>query len=269
MRAVKFRFCKIPVFGRPFVKRFALCYRSVVCPASLSVLSVCDVGVLWPNGWVDQDENWHAGRPRPWPHCIDGDPAVPPPKGHNPQFSAHICCGQMTAWINMSLGTKLGLGPGDFVLDGNPTPPPLKGGGDPKNFRSVYCGQTAGWVKIVLGKEVGFSPGDFVLEGVPVPLPKRGRTPSPIFGPFLLWPNGWMHQDATCYGCRPQPMGPFVRWAPSPLPQKGAEPLLKFSAHVYCGQTAGWIKMTLGMKVGLSPGDSVLDGDPAPPHKGV
>ena len=40
---------------------------------------------------------------------------------------------------------------------------------------------------------------------------------------------------------------------------------------VYCGQTAGWIKMPLGMKVGLSPpDDSVLDGDPAYlPTKGV
>jgi len=28
---------------------------------------------------------------------------------------------------------------------------------------------------------------------------------------------------------------------------------------------AGWIKMALGMEVGLSPGDLVLDGDPAPP----
>jgi len=27
--------------------------------------------------------------------------------------------------------------------------------------------------------------------------------------------------------------------------------------------------MALGMKVGLSPGDFVLDGDPAPPQKGV
>jgi len=49
----------------------------------------------------------------------------------------------------------------------------------------------------------------------------------------------------------------------SPLPKKGAEPP-KFSAHVYCGQTAGWIKMPLGTKVGLSPGDSVLDGVPFP-----
>jgi len=33
---------------------------------------------------------------------------------------------------------------------------------------------------------------------------------------------------------------------------------------VYCGQTVGWIKMKLGMPVGLGPGHIVLDGDPAP-----
>ena len=43
----------------------------------------------------------------------------------------------------------------------------------------------------------------------------------------------------------------------------------QFSAHVYCGQTAGWIKMPLSMEVGLDPGHIVLDGDPAPiPKKG-
>ena len=30
---------------------------------------------------------------------------------------------------------------------------------------------------------------------------------------------------------------------------------------------AAWIKMSLGMEVGLSPGDFVLDGDPAPLSK--
>jgi len=50
---------------------------------------------------------------------------------------------------------------------------------------------------------------------------------------------------------------------PAPLRKKGAEPP-QFSAHVYCGQTAGWIKMALSMEVGLSPRDFVLDGDPAP-----
>jgi len=31
-----------------------------------------------------------------------------------------------------------------------------------------------------------------------------------------------------------------------------------------CGQTVGWIKMPLGKEVGLGPGHTVLDGDPAP-----
>jgi len=31
---------------------------------------------------------------------LDRDPAAPPPKGHIPQFSAHICCGEMVAGRN-------------------------------------------------------------------------------------------------------------------------------------------------------------------------
>jgi len=53
----------LTVSERPFVKRFALCYGTVV-------LSVCNVGILWPNGWIDQDETWHGCRPRPQPHCL-------------------------------------------------------------------------------------------------------------------------------------------------------------------------------------------------------
>jgi len=30
----------------------------------------------------------------------------------------------------------------------------------------------------------------------------------------------------------------------------------QFSVHIYCGQTAGWIKMPLGTEVGLGPSDS-------------
>jgi len=37
---------------------------------------------------------------------------------------------------------------------------------------------------------------------------------------------------------------------------------------VYCVQTVGWIKMKLGMEVGLVPGHIVLDGNPAPLPKG-
>ena len=71
---------------------------------------------------------------------------------------------------------------------------------------------------MVLGMEIGLSPGDFVLDGDPASLPKRGHSPSPIFGPFLLWPNGWMHQDAIWYRGRSQPRGLCVRWESSPPP---------------------------------------------------
>jgi len=80
---------------------------------------------------------------------LGGDPAPPPPKGHSPQFSAHICCGQMVAWIKMPLGMELGLGPGDFVLDGDPAPLPKKGRSPHAKFSAhVYCGQTAGCIKM-------------------------------------------------------------------------------------------------------------------------
>jgi len=37
---------------------------------------------------------------------LDGDPAPTPQRGTDPQFSAHISCGQMAAWIEMSLGME-------------------------------------------------------------------------------------------------------------------------------------------------------------------
>jgi len=94
--------------GRPFVKRFALCYRTVV-------LSVCPVSSLAPN------------------------------RGQSSHFSAH-----------------------------------------------VYCGQTAKWIMMTLGMEVGVGPGHIVRDGTQLHSTIRGQSP-PIFGPFLFWPNGWMH----------------------------------------------------------------------------
>jgi len=58
----------------------------------LSVLSVCDVGVLWRNGWMDQDENWQGSRPG---HIVlDGDPASPSQRAKPPIF------GQCLLWPN-------------------------------------------------------------------------------------------------------------------------------------------------------------------------
>jgi len=102
----------------------------------------------------------------------------------------------MAAWIKTSLGMELGLDPGNFLLDGDPSPP-QKWAGPPFQFSAhFYCGQTAGCIKIPLGTEVGLGPDDIVLDRDPAPLPKKGAEP-PIFGPRLLWPNGLMDQDGS------------------------------------------------------------------------
>jgi len=102
--------------------------------------------------------------------------------------------------------------------------------------------------------------------GDPAPLSPKGGWP-PIFGPCLLWPNGWMDQDGTWHAGGPRSNPHSARGRRSSLPQKGTELPPQFSTHVYCDQTAGWIKMPLGTEVGLSPGDVVLDEDQAPPQK--
>jgi len=114
---------------------------------------------------------------------LNVDPALPP-KGHSPQFSAHIRCGQTAGWIKMPLDMKVGLGPGDIVLDGDPAPPKKKGH-NPRIFSPVCCG-TTGCIKIPLGTEVALGPGHILLDGDPA-LPKGAqRTAAPSFRPMSI-----------------------------------------------------------------------------------
>ena len=48
-----------------------------------------------------------------------------------------------------------------------------------------------------LGMQVGLGPGHIVLDGDPGSSPPKGHNLYPIFGPYLLWPNGSMDHDAT------------------------------------------------------------------------
>ena len=58
------------------------------CPVCLSVCPFCNVSVLWPNCWIDQDATWYGDRPRPRPHCVRWGPRSPHGKGHSiPHFS--------------------------------------------------------------------------------------------------------------------------------------------------------------------------------------
>jgi len=126
--------------GRP--KTVRLCYRTAVCLSCLSVcLSVCNVAVLWSNGWMDQDGTWHGVMPQPRRHCVRRGTQPPPQKGYSPQFSVHVYCGQTAAWIKMPLGTEVGLGSDDIVLGGDPAPTPHKGGRAPQFSAHFYCGK--------------------------------------------------------------------------------------------------------------------------------
>jgi len=117
------------------------------------------------------------------------------------------------------------------------------------------------------GTEVGLGPGDSVLDGDPAPSPQRGW--SPQFSAHF-----YCGQTA---GCIKMPLGVEVGLStgdvvldgdPAPLPKKEVEPARwrspQFSADVCCGQTAGGIKMALGIEVGLGPVHIALDGDTAP-----
>jgi len=54
-----------------------------------------------------------------------------------------------------------------------------------------------------LVQKIGLGPSHIVLDEDPAP--PKGAHPPPIFGPYLLWTNGWMDQDATWYGGRLRP----------------------------------------------------------------
>ena len=72
--------------------------RPMLSHGCLSVLSVCDVGVLWPNGWMGQDETWNGGRPGSRPYCVRWGPSSPTQKGHSPPIFAP-CLSWPNGWV--------------------------------------------------------------------------------------------------------------------------------------------------------------------------
>jgi len=163
---------------------------------------------------------------------LDGDPGLPPPKGHSPQFSTHICCGQMARWIKMPLGLKVCLDPSDIALDGFPAPPPQKRAEPPQFSAHAYFGQTAVCIKKPLGMQVSLDPSDIVLDGDPAALPKR----APNFRPMSIVAKRL--DQARVPLSMEVGLGPghiVLHGDPAPPPKRSTA--LHFSAHVYCGQT--------------------------------
>ena len=93
--------------------KFGLFWATVcktVCPIlsarCLSVLSVTFVYLDQSVGRIKLPLGVEIGL-GPGHIVLSGDPAPPPRRGTPPQFSAHICCGQMAGWIKMPLGVEV------------------------------------------------------------------------------------------------------------------------------------------------------------------
>ena len=115
----------------------------------------------------------------------------------------------------MPLGMEVGLGSGDFVLDGDPVPPRKRAQPHP------IFGPCLLWPNCWMDQ------GAIWYEGKPQPRQPCVRwgpsSPLKVFGPCLLWPSGWMYEDVTCYGRRSRPIRPHcVRRGPA-APVKGAQ----------------------------------------------
>ena len=124
-----------PIFGPPFVKRFALCYRSVV---SLSVLSVTFVHGGQMVGRIKTKLGVQVGL-GPGHIVLDGDPAPAPPKGYSPPiFCPYLlrpngCMDQDVTWYGARPR------PRRLCRTGTTLPLPKTGAGPPKkNFRPMF-----------------------------------------------------------------------------------------------------------------------------------
>ena len=144
----------------------------------------------------------------------------------------------------MPLGTEIGLGSGDIVLDWDPALPPQEGD------KACIFGPCPLWPNSRMDQDgtwhgAGPRSRPHCARWEPSSPPQKGGRVPPIFGPFVLWPNGWTDQDENWHADRPRPWPPCVRWGPSHPSQKGGSAPPQFLAHFYCGQTAACIKIHL------------------------
>ena len=89
----------------------------------------------------------------------------------------------------MKLGMQVSLGPGDFVLDGDPVPLHKKGAEPPHNFRPMSLVTKRLNGSIALGMELGLGPATLCSMRTRFPSETNGTAPTQFF-PCLLWLNG-------------------------------------------------------------------------------
>jgi len=164
---------------------------------------------------------------------LDGDPALPPLKGHSPQFSAHVRCGQTAGWTKMPLGMEVDLGTGDFVLDGDPAPPEKRS--QPPIFgpcllwRNRWMDQDATWYG---GK---LRPTRRCVRWGPSSPSLKGAQPPVLAHVYCGKTAGWMKTPLGTEVDLRLGHPHCVRRGPSSPRERGTAATPLFSVHVYCG----------------------------------
>jgi len=126
-----------PLFERPYVKRFALCYLTVVCLCCLSVkLVYCDQTVGWIRMPLSMEVGLGAGN-----NVLDGSSS--PERGTAAPAFFGPC--QQSFRIFVTFWATYAIWPLSVCLSSLPV----------LSVTLVYCGQTFGWIKMPLVMEVG------------------------------------------------------------------------------------------------------------------
>jgi len=101
--------------------------------------------------------------------------------------------------------------------------------------------------------------------------PQKRGTAAPTFWPMSIMAKRLDRSRCHLCGGRSPPRPHCVRWERSSLPKIGhSSPSLLISAHVYCGQKAGWIRITYlltYLHLAWRRPRRTSDGNPAPTPK--
>ena len=118
--------------GPPFVKRFALCYRTVVLSFCLSVTLVhchCGQTVGWLKMKLSTEVDLGPG------HIVLHWDSALPHGAQPPIFGPGVVAKRLDgSRIKMPLGMEVGVDQGQIVLDGDTAPPPKKRAQQPPLF---------------------------------------------------------------------------------------------------------------------------------------
>ena len=210
---------------------------------------------------LDQGETWHGGRPRPRPHCVRW--------GHRPQerdtqFSAHVLW--QNGWIDQDATWYGGRSRARRHCEMGTHLSPKREHRPQFAAHSIVAKRLDGSRCHLVRIEAG--PGHCVRREPSSPAPRKGAQQllSPHFSAHVycgqMVPVSAIAKLLLLFG-RPV----VKRFALSHRTVVCLSCLLRCLGHR--GQMVGWIKIPLGMEVGLGPGHIVLDGDPDPPRRGT